>query len=447
MQLPIMAGTTVKDGQFATSYPINLEPKVVDSGVSKGQLVSTRGAVEIAFGPGIDRGGIVWDGAHYRVMGSKLVLVTDANDIAILGDVGDDASPVGLEYGFGRLAIRSARRLFYWDGTVLSDVTDPDLGVVLDVVWIDGYYATTDGQYIVLTDLTDPTSVDPTRYGSAEEDPDALTGLLKFREELYALGRYTIQPFQNTGGNGFPFTVMQGAMISLGCVSATAKCMVGGDGFAFVGSAKEEPVAVWYYNGSSAVRLSDATVEADLNAETNSQLIEMECRALPGERQIILHLANKSWGLSLSTTEAAGTSAWYELRSGNFKEYRLRNAVLMGSRLIVGDRLSPRLGVLEAGAKHFGEAADWQFDAANLFDPAGALVSEVELFGQFSTEPNAVFFSMTRDGVLWSREVARPLTGRRDERVVWRPNVQIRTMGAFRWRGRGRVAISRCEVS
>lgn len=447
MQIPIMAGTTVKDGQFVASYPINLEPKAIDSGVSKGQLVSTRGAAILATGPGKDRGGIVWNGTHYRVMGSKLVSVSGAGAIATLTDVGDDGSPAGLDYGFDRLAIRSAQRLFYWSGSALTDVTDPDIGVVRDMVWIDGYYATTDGQYVIVTDLNNPMSVNPLRYGSAESDPDAITGLLKYREELYALGRHTIQVFQNVGGNGFPFAVMQGATVPVGCLSAAAKCMVGGDGFAFVGSARGEPLSVWYFGGGTATRLSDEAVDEDLNAETYPELIEMECRAFPGERQVIMHLAGKSWGISLSTTEAGGKSAWFTLQSGNFGPYRVRHALLVNGKHFVGDTQSYQIGVLNNEPDHFGQSTDWQFDAATVFDPAGALVAEVELFGQFPTKTSAVFFSMTRDGVKWSREASRALTGRRDERVIWRPNAEIRTMGGFRWRGRGQVAIARCEAS
>lgn len=446
MQIAIMAGTTVKGGEFANSYPVNLEPRALDSGVSKGQLVTTRGASSLTQGPGKDRGGIVWEGTQYRVMGSQLVSISAVGDVTLIGNVGDDGSPAGLDYGFGRLAIRSAQRLYYWDGSALSQVTDPDLGTVNDMLWIDGYYATTDGDYIVVTDLSNPASVNPLRYGSAEADPDAITGLIKYREELYALGRHTTQVFQNAGGNGFPFTVLQGATIPLGCVSATAKCMVGGDGFAFVGGARGEPLSVWYFGGGTATRLSDTTIDDDLVAETSPELIEMECRAFPGERQVIVHLAGKSWGISLSTTEAGGRSAWFALQSGSFGPYRLRHAVLYLGRHYVGDALSNQLGALQDQPEHFGASTDWRFDAATLFDPAGALVAEVELFGQFPTEPSAVFMSMTRDGVYWSREAARPLTGRRDERVIWRPNAEMRTMGAFRWRGRGRVAIARCEV-
>jgi hypothetical protein len=92
----------------------------------------------------------------------------------------------------------------------LTHVTDTDLGPVVDMLWIDGYTMTTDGTSIIVTELNDPTSVLPLKYGSAEEDPDMVTGLIKARDEAYALGQYTIQVFQNVGGNGFPVPAGQG---------------------------------------------------------------------------------------------------------------------------------------------------------------------------------------------------------------------------------------------
>lgn len=69
MQLPIQSAVALKDGRFIESSPINLEHSIVETGFSKGQLVTTRGAVPLGTGPGVDRGGIWWNGTHYRVMG------------------------------------------------------------------------------------------------------------------------------------------------------------------------------------------------------------------------------------------------------------------------------------------------------------------------------------------------------------------------------------------
>ena len=44
-------------------------------------------------------------------------------------------------------------------------MTDLDLGVVLDFCWVDGYFMTTDGESLIVTELTDPMAVNPLKYG------------------------------------------------------------------------------------------------------------------------------------------------------------------------------------------------------------------------------------------------------------------------------------------
>jgi hypothetical protein len=40
------------------------------------------------------------------------------------------------------------------------------------MLWIDSFFMTTDGTYVIVTELSDPMQVKPLKYGSAEEDPD-----------------------------------------------------------------------------------------------------------------------------------------------------------------------------------------------------------------------------------------------------------------------------------
>ena len=447
MQIPIMAGTSAKGGRFNASFPINLEPRAVENGLSQGQLVSSRGAVDVVTGPGKDRGGIAWNGTLYRVMGGKLVSVSSAGVITALGDVADDTRPCKFDYGFGRLGIRSADRLYYWDGATLAEVTDPDLGSVVDFVWMDGYYVTTDGTYVVVTELRDPTAVDPIKYGSAEEDPDAVTGVEKWREELYVFGRHTIQVFQNVGGLTFPFQVNQGAMVPYGCISATAKTRIA-DTIAFVGGGRDEPLRVYALQNGTAAAISTEEIDRLLAAEPYPELIELEQRGFGSETVLYVHLSQVTAAITLRTSGEANQPAWFYLNSGRFGPYRPVHAVLCYGKHWVGDLSSSRLGVLSDDVtSHFGEEADWQFDTAAMFnDGASFIVHGVELFGQFPTGPNAVFLSMTRDGAQWSNEVSRVLTGRRDERVNWRPHVRIPAWCGLRWRGSGKVAIARAEI-
>lgn len=445
-QVPILRGSIVKSGAFAESYPLNLRPRPIDSGVSAGQLVNTTGAVAKGTGPGKDRNGIEWNNLLYRVMGSRLVRIGNDASVTDIGEVGDDTRRCNFDYGFDRLAIRSAGKLFYFDGAALVQVTDVDLGEVRDMLWMDGYFVTTDGKYVVVTDLLDATKVDPLKYGSAEEDPDTVTGLEKLKEELVVCGRYTFQFFQNVGAVPFPFSVVQGSTIPVGCVSATAKAKIGGEAIAFVGGGRNEPLGVYVLQGYQAQRISTAEID-DLIAEHPSpELIEVEVRALSGEKQVIVHLEHLSIAISLATSAEAEQTTPFLLASDG--PYRPRNAIYCYGKHWVGDLASGKFGVLdETTHLQFGDEYDWQFDGGLLFNEGnGLLINEVELFGQFPTTPIAIFFSITRDGIKWSREVARRTTGRPAERINWRPGVWMPKIGSFRFRGRGRVALARCEI-
>jgi hypothetical protein len=191
-QIPILNGIFTDNGpDFRTSYPVNLIPVPKANGISEGFLRPADGLIANGTGPGVDRGGINWNGVCYRVMGSKLVTVGPTGTITILGDVGNDGNLVTLDYDFDQLGIASNNNLFFWNPTTstLSQNTDPDLGPVLDMVWVDGYWMTTDGEFLVVTDLGNPLAVNPLKYGSSEIDPDPVVALLKLRNEIYALNR------------------------------------------------------------------------------------------------------------------------------------------------------------------------------------------------------------------------------------------------------------------
>lgn len=446
MQFPLQSGVRVKDGSFRISHPVNLRHKIVDSGVSRGELVNTPGAVQIATGPGIDRGGTLWTGGHYRVMSNKLVSVSQAAVITTLGTLESDGRNCSFAHGFGRFAVASSQRLYYWDGSTLDQVTDPDLGLVLDVTWLDGYFVTTDGEYLIVTELNDPTAVDPLKYGSAETVPDPIVGVDVIREELVAVGRYSLQFFANVGGNGFPFQNVRGSMIPYGAISARAKCRVGGT-IAFVGSGQNEPLGVFLVSQGTALRISDEDIDAMLLSCADETAISIEAREEGDERYIIVHADQHSAALTFSASGEAGTGLWHRLETDG-SAYRPRNPVWAFGKHWVGDVGSNALGYLDAAVSaHFGTEPGWSLDAGLLFnDGRGYILRETEITGQLPVTGSTLFFSMTRDGELWSAEQPLRHDGRRDRRVIWRPNVRCNRLAGFRFRGHGCVAWARGDA-
>jgi hypothetical protein len=137
MQIGIINGIyTDGSPDFRTGYPVNLVPVPKSTGISEGYLRPADGIVKTGDGPGSNRGGLNWEGVLYRVMGTKLVTVAQNGTVTVIGDVGS-GNRVTFTYSFDYLAVTSGGRLYLYDGTTLTQVTDPDLGTALTVVWVD----------------------------------------------------------------------------------------------------------------------------------------------------------------------------------------------------------------------------------------------------------------------------------------------------------------------
>jgi hypothetical protein len=313
MQIPILNGIfSDNTPELRTSYPVNFVPVPKVSGISNGFLRPGDGIVANGTGPGIDRGGINWQGSLYRVMGTKLVEVSSDGTVTTLGDVGGPTTElVTMDYSFDRLAIASGGRLYYWNGA-LTQVTDPDLGVVLDVVWVDGYFMTTDGEFLIVTELSDPTQVNPLKYGSSEVDPDPVVALLKLRNEIYALNRNTIEVFDNVGGDLFPFARIDGAQIPKGVIGTQA-CCVYAETIAFLGSGRNEAPAI--YSGISAVATKISTQEIDnlLLNYTEAQLaaVKLEARNDKNHQHLYVHLPDRTVVFDAAASKALGEPVWF----------------------------------------------------------------------------------------------------------------------------------------
>jgi hypothetical protein len=373
-------------------------------------------------------------------MGTKLCSIAADGTVTQIGDVGSGGR-CPIDYSFDRLAIASNSTLWYYstDGGLVQ-VSDPDLGAVVDMLWIDGYFMCTDGTYIVVTELSDPTQVKPLKYGSAEEDPDPITGLIKYRDEAYVLGRFTIQPFKNVGGGGFPFATDLGVTIPFGCVGPWAKCLFS-DGFAFVGSGRNQGLNV-YVAGLTATanpigcrELCDA-----LDALPDPSVVEVETRSDRNELRLMVHLPAETWVFLLNASTAAGVPIWYRIVTDS-NGYRCRNAIDAYGLSIVGDTQSGAFGYLDAATRdHFGIEPGWKFDAGLLYNQGlGAILHSLELVGLPGRGGDgAVFLSLTRDGETFGAERAvRLASANRQRRIAWRPHCRIGNYLGMRFRGTG----------
>jgi len=471
MQIPILSGIYTDSGpDLRISYPVNMQPVLApQNGLSNGYLRPADGIVQKGTGPGLVRGGINWNGVCYRVMGSKLVSVSANGTVTTLGDVGNDGKPVTLDYGYLALPalfpsskpqcliIASAGNLFYWTGPTLVQVTDPDLGTVNDCVWIDGYVLTTDGEFIVSTDLLDSTSVLPGAYEATDNDPDPVIALVRLHNEVYALNRHTIQVLENTGTpvvGQFTFSVVDGGKIIKGCVGTHA-CCVFLDQIAFLGSGRNETCAIYLASNSTTTKISSQEIDQLLENYTEAQLsqVVLESRIQRGRQHLYVHLTDRTVVYDASSSQEAGQQIWFVLTSdlaSGFSQYRAKFLVWCYDQWLVGDTTTANIGYMDDTiGTHWGQPVRWEFGTLIVYNEGkGALFSQLELVSLTGRVPPGIAptisTSYSTDGMSWSqdRTIQAGENGQTKKRLVWFQQGNMRNWRIQRFTGNTQAHLS-----
>lgn len=484
--IPIVSGIYSDNGpDVRVAYPVNMMPVPKQSGVSDSYLRPADGIVSCGrtTANGADRGGINWRGTCYRVIGSKLVSVSSTDEITVLGDVGSGGY-VTMDYSFDRLAIASGGGLYYFKGGAITKVSDVDLGHVADVCWVDGYFMTTDGTSLVVTELNDPLSVNPLKYGSSEADPDPIVAIIKLRNEVYALNRHTIEVFDNVGGDLFPFQRIEGAQVQKGCVGTHACCNFD-ETIAFLGSGRNESPSIYFASNANAQSIATQEIALTLQEYSEEELsaVKLEARIDVGHKLLYVHLPDKTLVYDHAASELMQRRVWFTLIGGVAESgiYPARNLVWCNDKWMVGsaetysdfdfitaetgDTLETEdslfvlatevqtysnIGCLDRQtSSHWGEKCRWEFSTPIVYNEArGALFQELELAsltGRIALGSNPqISTSYSLDGVTWSQDryISAGKQGERLKRLVWWQQGMMRDKRIQRFRGDSDAHIS-----
>jgi hypothetical protein len=450
MQIPILNGIYADNTpELRTSYPVNMMPVPKKSGISNGFLRPGDGIVANGTGPGTDRGGINWNGVCYRVMGTKLVSVASNGAVTTLGDVGGPVTDlVTMDYSFDLLGIASGGRLYFWNpvASTLTQNTDPDLGVVLDFCWVDGYFMTTDGANLVVTELSNPLAVNPLKYGSSEVDPDPVVALIKLRNEVYALNSNTIEVFDNIGGELFPFARIDGAQVQKG-VLGTHACCIFLDRIAFLGGGRNEAPSIYIGAAATTQKLSTQEIDNLLLQYTEAQLIrvQLEARNDKNHLHLYVHLPDRTIVYDASASESLGEPVWFTLATTvvGFSQYRARNMVWIYDKWLVGDPQSSSIGYfVQSTGEHWGQQVRWEFGTLIVYNESnGAIFNELELVSltgsvALGTNPQ-ISTSYSVDGKSWSQDriITVGTIGNTVKRLAWFQQGHMRNWRIQRFRG------------
>lgn len=165
---------------------------------------------------GVDRGSFEHQGVAYKVTGENLYSVSSAGVHTSLGSLPGTSrcifTPIGVN-----VVIVSAGTAYQWNGSSLTEITDPDLEspdaatTLNNQVIYDG-----DGGRFGVSDAGDATTINALNYAAAESDADDLVRPLAFNQLLLLMGQKTIEPWWNSGQGNPPLDRIEGAIINTG---------------------------------------------------------------------------------------------------------------------------------------------------------------------------------------------------------------------------------------
>jgi len=441
--ISVLKGIYGKNGDTLTAYPKNLMVVPEATGLSNGYLKPVDGVEYLATTPGKCRGTVNWNGVLYAVYGSKLCSVTAAGAVTVIGDVGNENVPASLTYSFDRLAIVSDGDLYYLVGTSFAKVTDADVGTPLGGIWVDGFFMLHDGTYLIVSDLADPASFNPLKYASAESDPDPIKCLFKIKNEPYAVGRYSIEVFQNIGGNLFPFQRVNGGQIMKGTIGRATACVFL-DNIAMLGGGKNEAPSIWLCTGTDTAKIATREIDRILAGYTEALLetAVVEQRGTNGHQLLYVHLPDMTLMYDMWGSSILNAPCWSVLYNGT--SYPMRFPTWCYDKWICAHNSIGKIGYLTGDVlTAWGQEIPFEFNT--IYGVAADLnaytLNEVELAGTigeftYGTRPT-ITMQYSDDGEVWSRDftISAPATAQRGRRIAWRRlgRVYQRRVLKFKW--------------
>jgi len=373
--LPIAGGFYESDSlpisaQECTNWFPNLPQTAA---LSQETLFGTPGKSLLAPGEGVreaNRGADVLAGIPYFVNGNVLYrlnrTVTDmleTFDVTALGTI-EGTGRVSMANNGTQICIMvpgGKGYIFVTAPDTLTEITDLDFranGNPQSVVFVDGYFAfNTDTKKFIISALNDGLAYNALDFSSAESDPDIISALVVYNNQLFVAGSETTEAQQNIGGADFPFQ-RTGLFSDIG-VDAPFSVVKTTGAFMFIGSGKNGSASIWEWRGNAPRKISTTAIDSLLQKFTVEEI----------EAAFAWSYAQKGGffvGFTLPTTTLVYdtiTERWHERKSQivDFKgttqtvRDRINSVVSAYGRVLVGDSQDGRIGSLDPSVfKEYG---------------------------------------------------------------------------------------------
>ncbi len=279
-----------------------------------------------------------FNGFAYIASGNTLYKIDSEYNITTLGLLANDG-PVSMTDDGTYLVAACNGPAFYYNSVTdtFGEITDTDFPGALTVSYLDGYFVfiEPDSQRVWVSELLDPTSIDPLSFASAEGSPDGLVSSITDHSEVWLFGTNSVEVWYNSGALDFPLQRIQGAFNEIGC-AATFSVAKLDNGLFWLGADARGKGIVYRANGYTGLRISTHAVEWQIQQYGDISDAIAYTYQQDGHSFYVLTFptANATWVYDVAT------QAWHERASftnGNFGRHRSNCQMAFNSKIIIGD--------------------------------------------------------------------------------------------------------------
>jgi hypothetical protein len=341
MQSPILGSAyTARSVNAADNRMINLFPEIIPEGGHTPAFLNRAPGLklEVAVGTGPVRGLWTFGAYAYVASGNTLYKLDSEYNITTLGILANDG-PVSMADDGTHLFIACNGPSFIYNASTdaFGEITDVDFPGALTVSYLGGYFVfiEPDSQRVWVTELLDPTSIDPLDFASAEGSPDGLVSSITDHSEVWLFGTNSVEVWYNSGAADFPLQRIQGAFNEIGC-AATYSVAKLDNGLFWLGADARGRGIVYRANGYTGTRISTHAVEWQIQQYGDISDAIAYTYQQDGHAFYVLTFptADRTWVYDVAT------QAWHERASftnGDFGRHRSNCQMSFNQKIIVGD--------------------------------------------------------------------------------------------------------------
>ena len=452
--LPLVRGDKItSDVDYTDFLPLNMIAVAKPILGAQGYMISHDGLTQIATASGVDRGGFYDDrrGYHVRVIGNTLYKLV-GNTLQSIGAI-DGSGQCSFAYSFNHTAILSDGNVYFYNGTTLLRLTDPDLKRPVDLDWIDSYFFYTDGEYIYHSLLADEKQVDALQFATAEIMPDKTLGVMRTQDNLMAVfGRYSIEYFINQANDQFAFSRITQKSVNGGICGTHCKTMVG-DTIFVLGGRKNESPSIHVLQSSMLESVSTRSVDKILATYTEAELSQavLESRTDKRDQFLIVRLLRHTLLLNVSAAKSIGiTESWSQLSYGvDLEPWLGRNGVYdpMQNAWIYGSANGNAYRIDDKTAAQANQQTEFEL-RTTLVEAENIRISKVEVNTVSGfTDTTTAALSVTLEGAAYTMEnwLLYSTAAAFDRHFIFRRIGYIPKDVSFRLRGVSKNKVNFCN--